>query len=52
LVCFWCSLKYTHAMDLNFGYVALYGMFVSVTKIGMILMCRFSSMIYVRFMLD
>jgi hypothetical protein len=51
-MCFWCSLKYTHAMDLNFGYVALYGMDRSVTKISMILMCRISIMIYVSFMLD
>jgi hypothetical protein len=40
-VCFWCSLKYTHAIDLNFEYVSIYGMDRSVTKIGMILMCRF-----------
>jgi hypothetical protein len=39
-------------MDFNFEYVALYGMSGSVTKIGMILMCRFSIMIYVSFMLD
>jgi hypothetical protein len=39
-------------MNLNFGYVALYGMSISVTKIGMILMCRFAIMIYVSFMLD
>jgi hypothetical protein len=44
-MCFWCSLKYTHAMDLNFGYVALYGMYRYVTKLGMILMCRLSIMI-------
>jgi hypothetical protein len=51
-MCFWCSLKYTHAMDLNFGYVALYGISRSVTKACMILMCRFSVMNYVSFMLD
>jgi hypothetical protein len=39
-------------MDLNFEYVALYGMSRSVTKIGMILMYRFSIIIYVSFMLD
>jgi hypothetical protein len=39
-------------MNLNFGYVALYEMSSSVTKVGMILMCRFSIMIYVSFMLD
>jgi hypothetical protein len=39
-------------MDLNFGYVALYGVSRFVTKVGMILMCRFSVMIYVSFMLD
>jgi hypothetical protein len=39
-------------MNLNFGYLALYGMYRSVTKVGMILMCIFSSMIYVSFMLD
>jgi hypothetical protein len=39
-------------MNLNFGYVALYGISRSVTKFGMILMCRFSIMIYVSFMLD
>jgi hypothetical protein len=52
LVCFWCSLKYTHAMDFNFEYVALYGMSRSVTKVRMILRCRFLIMIYVSFMLD
>jgi hypothetical protein len=51
-MCFWCSLKYTHAMDLNFGYVALYGLSRSVTKVGIILMCRFVIMNYVSFMLD
>jgi hypothetical protein len=51
-MCFWCSLKYTHAMDLNFGYVALYGMSRSVTKISKSLMCRSLVMIYVSFMLD
>jgi hypothetical protein len=40
-MCFWCSVKYTHAMDLNFGYVAPYGMSRFVTKVGMSLMCRF-----------
>jgi hypothetical protein len=39
-------------MNLNIGYVALYGMSRSVTKVGMILMCRFSIMIIVSFMLD
>jgi hypothetical protein len=38
-------------MNLNFGYVALYGMYRLVTKVGMILMCIFSVMIYVSFML-
>jgi hypothetical protein len=52
LVCFWCSLKYTHDMDLNFGYVALYGLSRSVAKVCMILTCIFSVMIYVSFMLD
>jgi hypothetical protein len=51
-MCFWCSLKYAHDMDLNFGYISLYGMDRSVTKIGMSLMCRFLVMIYVSFMLD
>jgi hypothetical protein len=51
-MCFWCSLKYTYAMKVNFGYVALYGMSRSVTKVGVILMCRISVMIYVSFMLD
>jgi hypothetical protein len=51
-MCFWCSLRYAHAMDLSFGYVALYGMSIYVTKVSMILMCRFSVMIYVSFMLD
>jgi hypothetical protein len=51
-MCFWCILKYTHAIDLIFGYGALYGMSRSVTKIGMILMCTFSVMIYVSFILD
>jgi hypothetical protein len=41
-MCFWCSSKNTHAMELNFGYVALYGMSRFVTKIVMMLMCRFS----------
>jgi hypothetical protein len=39
-------------MSLIFGKVALYSMSRSVTKIDMILMCRFSVMIYVSFMLD
>jgi hypothetical protein len=39
-------------MNLNFGYVALYGMYRFVTKVGMILRCRFLIMIYVSFMLD
>jgi hypothetical protein len=39
-------------MNLNFGYVALYDMFRFVTKVGMILMCKFAVMIYVSFMLD
>jgi hypothetical protein len=39
-------------MDLNFGFVALYGMSRFVTKVGMNLMCRFLVMNYVRFMLD
>jgi hypothetical protein len=51
-MCFRCSLKYTHAMDLNFGYVALYGISRFVTKVGMILMCIFLIMNYIRFMID
>jgi hypothetical protein len=51
-MCFWCSLKYKYAMDLNFGYVSLYGISRFVTKVDMILMCRFSVMMYVSFMLD
>jgi hypothetical protein len=39
-------------MELNFGYVALYDMFRVLTKLGMMLMCRFLIMIYVSFMLD
>jgi hypothetical protein len=39
-------------MDLIFGYVALYGMSRSVTKVCMILICIFSVMIYLSFMLD
>jgi hypothetical protein len=39
-------------MDLNFGYVALYGIYRSVTKMCMILMCIFSVMNYLRFILD
>jgi hypothetical protein len=39
-------------MELNFGYVSLYGISRFVTKVGMVLMCRFSVMIYVIFMLD
>jgi hypothetical protein len=38
-------------MDMN-EYVSLYGISRSVTIIGMILMCIFSVMIYVIFMLD
>jgi hypothetical protein len=38
-------------MNLIFGYVALYGMPRSVTKVCMILMCIFSVMIYESFML-
>ena len=39
-------------MKLNFGYVALYGMFRFVTEVGMSLMCIYLIMIYVSFMLD
>jgi hypothetical protein len=39
-------------MNLNFVYVALHGMYKSVTKVSMILMCRFIIMIFVSFMLD
>jgi hypothetical protein len=39
-------------MDLNFGYVALYNMSISVEKICMILMYIFSVMIYLIFMLE
>jgi hypothetical protein len=39
-------------MNLNFGYVVLYGSSRSVTKVCMIWMCRFAVMIPVRFMLD
>jgi hypothetical protein len=39
-------------MNLNFGYVALYGMSRFVTTVGMSLMCRFAVMNYVSFMLD
>jgi hypothetical protein len=39
-------------MNLNFGYVALYGMSRSVAKVCMILMYIFSVMIFVSFMLD
>jgi hypothetical protein len=42
LVCFWCSLKYTNAMNLNFGYVTLYSMSRFVAKVCMILICIFS----------
>jgi hypothetical protein len=49
---FWCRLKNTHDMNLNFGYVAIYGMSRSVPKVGMILICIFSVMIYIIFMLD
>jgi hypothetical protein len=51
-MCFKCSLKYTHAMDLNFGYVALYYTSRSVSKVCTSLMCRFVFMNYVSFMLD
>jgi hypothetical protein len=51
-MCFWCNLKYTHAINLIFGYVAVYSMYRLVTKVGMILMCRFRVMNYVSFMLD
>jgi hypothetical protein len=47
-MCFWCSSKYTHAMKLNFGYVAFYGMSRFVTKVGMILMCYDLCKLYVR----
>jgi hypothetical protein len=39
-------------MELDFGYVTLYGMYRSVTKFGIFLMCIFSIIIYVSFMLD
>jgi hypothetical protein len=39
-------------MELNFGYVALYVMFIFMTNVGMSLMCRFVVIIYVSFMLD
>jgi hypothetical protein len=39
-------------MNLNFGYVALYGMYRSVANVCMILMYIFSVMIFVSFMLD
>jgi hypothetical protein len=39
-------------MELNFGYVTLYGMYRSVTKFSMILMCIFAVINYVSFMLD
>jgi hypothetical protein len=38
-------------MKVKFGYVAMYGMFRFVTKVGMSLMCRYLVMIYVSFML-
>jgi hypothetical protein len=38
-------------MNLIFGYVSLYGMSRSVTKVCIILMCIFTFMIYVSFML-
>jgi hypothetical protein len=38
-------------MNLIFGYVAPYGMSRSVAKVCMVLMCIFSVMIYVSFML-
>jgi hypothetical protein len=39
-------------MNLNFGYVALYGISRFMTKVGMSLLCRFIVMNYVSFMLD
>jgi phosphotransferase system glucose/maltose/N-acetylglucosamine-specific IIC component len=39
-------------MNLNFGYVSLYGMSISLTEICMILMGIFSVMIYLSFKLD
>jgi hypothetical protein len=39
-------------MNLNLGYVALYGMSRSVAKVCMIFICIFSVIIYVSFMLD
>jgi hypothetical protein len=39
-------------MNLIFGYVALYGMYRSVEKVCMILICIFSVMIYLSFMLE
>jgi hypothetical protein len=39
-------------MELNFGYVSLYGMSRFVTKFGMSLMCTFLVMNYVNFKLD
>jgi hypothetical protein len=49
---FCCSLQYTHDMEVNVGYVIIYGMFRFVTKVDMILMSRYLVMIYVSFMLD
>jgi hypothetical protein len=39
-------------MDLNFEYVSFYGMSRSVAKVCMILICIFSVMIFVSFVLD
>jgi hypothetical protein len=39
-------------MEVNFGYVVLYGMFRFVTKVDRSLMSRVLVMIYVIFMLD
>jgi hypothetical protein len=39
-------------MNLNFGYVTLFGISRSVAKVCMILIFIFSVMIYLSFMLD
>jgi hypothetical protein len=52
LRCFCCSLNYTHDMEVNFGYVVLYGMFRLVTKVDMSLTSRYFVMIKVTFLLD
>jgi hypothetical protein len=39
-------------MEVNSGYVVLYGMFRLVTKVDMILMSRYLVMIYLVFLLD